>query len=449
MTLKKLKKLLIANRGEIAIRITEAAAELGLETVAIFSEDGAKSLHVIRADETYPLRGTGVAAYLDAEQIVSVAQQTGCDAIHSGYGFLSENAEFACQCAAADIVFVGPRPDLLDLFGNKVRARQVVSQCEVPVLAGSEGPTSLAETKAFFQSIGPNAAIVIKALAGGGGRGMRVVRSLDAVEEAYQRCQSEVRAAFGNGDVYAEQFMPAARHIEVQILGDHAGNITHLWERECTVQRRHQKFIEIAPSPSLTPATREQLIAAALRMAQHVRYENLGTIKRPLVSHYQEFVMKRALFVVVWMASVFCGGVQTGHAQGGMSLGADLGGLGSMNLGGLTGGGAAMPGAIVVKLRGEVQCMDCTLEELGVDQEPGDLYQLSHDKTHMVIKITQAGPSTAWELVERHKFFLTPGEFPQKLEQLLNESKAGKQVQLIGGVAPSNGYFVPLSVKVR
>ncbi len=274
-----LKKLLIANRGEIAIRITEAAAELRLETVAIFSEDDAKSLHVIRADAAQPLRGTGAAAYLDAERIVAVAQQTGCDAIHPGYGFLSENAAFARQCAAAGIVFVGPRPDLLEMFGDKVRARQVASECGVPVLAGSAQPTSLADTTAFFRSLGDNTAIVTKAVAGSGGRGMRVVRSLDAVEEAYQRCQSEARAAFGNGDVYVEQFMPAARHIEVQIFGDHAGNITHLWERECTVQRRHQKFIEIAPSPSLTPATREQLIAAALRMAHHVTYENLGTFE--------------------------------------------------------------------------------------------------------------------------------------------------------------------------
>lgn len=160
--------------------------------------------------------------------------------------------------------------------------------------------------------------------------------------------------------------------------------------------------------------------------------------------------MKRAFFVVVWVVGVFCGGVQASYAQGGMSLGADLGNLGSMSLGfGLTGGGPSMPGAIVVKLRGEVQCMGCTLEELGVDQDPGDLYQLSHDKTHMVIKVTQASPSMAWDLVETHKFFLTPGEFPQKLEQLLSESQAGKQVQLIGGVAPSSGYFSPLSVKVR
>ncbi|MBI3802019.1 MAG: biotin/lipoyl-binding protein, partial [Deltaproteobacteria bacterium] len=277
--MRPMKKLLIANRGEIAIRVTEAAAELGLTTVAIFSEDDVKSLHVIRADEARPLHGTGAAAYLDAEQIVAVAKHAGCDAIHPGYGFLSENAGFAQRCAEAGIVFVGPRPELLDLFGDKVRARQLAGQCGVPVLAGSTGPTSLAEVKAFLRSGPADAAIVIKAVAGGGGRGMRIVRRLDDVEEAYNRCQSEARAAFGNGEVYVERFMPAARHIEVQILGDQSGNVTHLWERECTVQRRQQKLIEIAPSPSITPATRDQLVAAAMRMAQGVRYDSLGTFE--------------------------------------------------------------------------------------------------------------------------------------------------------------------------
>ena len=274
-----MKKLLIANRGEIAIRVIEAAAEVGLTTVAIFSEDDAKSLHIIRADEAQQLRGTGAAAYLDAEQIVTVAQQSGCDAIHPGYGFLSENADFARRCAAAGITFVGPRPELLELFGDKVRARQLAAQCRVPVLAGAEGASSLAGAKAFFQSGPVGAAMVIKAVAGGGGRGMRVVRHLDEIEEAYTRCQSEARAAFGNGDVYVERFMPNARHIEVQIIGDHAENVTHLWERECTVQRRHQKLIEIAPSPSLNATTREQLVAAALRMAQQVKYNSLGTFE--------------------------------------------------------------------------------------------------------------------------------------------------------------------------
>jgi acetyl/propionyl-CoA carboxylase alpha subunit/acetyl-CoA carboxylase carboxyltransferase component len=274
-----MKRLLVANRGEIAIRVTEAAAELGLTTVAIFSEDDAKSLHVIRADEACQLRGAGAAAYLDGEQIVAVAKQAGCDAIHPGYGFLSENAGFARRCAEAGIVFVGPRPELLELFGDKVRARQLASQCGVPVLAGSAGPTSLAEVKAFLQSGHADTAIVIKAVAGGGGRGMRIVRRLDDVEEAYNRCQSEARAAFGNSDVYVERFMPAARHIEVQILGDQSGSVAHLWERECTVQRRQQKLIEMAPSPSITPATRDQLVAAAMRMAQSVRYDSLGTFE--------------------------------------------------------------------------------------------------------------------------------------------------------------------------
>jgi acetyl/propionyl-CoA carboxylase alpha subunit len=274
-----MKKLLIANRGEIAIRVTEAAAELGLVTVAVFSEDDAKSLHVVRADEACQLRGSGAAAYLNAEQIVAVALQAGCDAIHPGYGFLSENAECARRCAAAGIVFVGPRPELLELFGDKVRARDLAAQCGVPVLSGSAGPTSLDDVKDFLRSEPAGAAIVIKAVAGGGGRGLRIVRRLEDVDDAYQRCQSEARAAFGNGDVYVERFMPNARHVEVQILGDRLGHLTHLWERECTVQRRQQKLIEIAPSPSISSATREQLVEAALRMARHVNYENLGTFE--------------------------------------------------------------------------------------------------------------------------------------------------------------------------
>ncbi len=274
-----MNKLLIANRGEIAVRIIEAATELGLATVAICSEDDAKSLHVIRADEAHPLQGAGAAAYLDAEQIVTVAQRAGCNAIHPGYGFLSENADFARRCVEAGITFVGPRPELLELFGDKVRARQLAAQCGVPVLSGSQGATTLAEVKDFFLSQGNEVPAVIKAVTGGGGRGMRVVRKLEEIEEAYTRCQSEARAAFGNEAVYAERFMPNARHVEVQIIGDQSGTITHLWERECTVQRRHQKLIEIAPSPSLNVTIRDQLIDAATRMAQQVRYENLGTFE--------------------------------------------------------------------------------------------------------------------------------------------------------------------------
>jgi acetyl/propionyl-CoA carboxylase alpha subunit/acetyl-CoA carboxylase carboxyltransferase component len=271
------KRLLIANRGEIAIRVMEAASELELRTVAIFSEDDARSLHVARADEAHQLRGVGAAAYLDGEQILTLAAQAKCDAIHPGYGFLSENAGFARRCAEAGVRFIGPRPDVLELFGDKVRARQFAQQCGVPVLAGTANAASLAEAKSFFAAA--DDPIVIKAVAGGGGRGMRVVRGADELEEAFKRCQSEARAAFGNGEVYVERFMPAARHIEVQILGDRAGNVTHLWERECTIQRRHQKLIEIAPSFGITPKLRARLIDAALHIAKAAKYDVLGTFE--------------------------------------------------------------------------------------------------------------------------------------------------------------------------
>ncbi len=272
------KSLLIANRGEIAIRVMEAAAALGMRAVAVFSEDDANSLHVHRADEAIRLSGLGAAAYLDIDQIVKAAADAGCDAIHPGYGFLSENAAFARRCAESAMVFVGPRPELLELFGDKVRARDLARRCGVPILSGTGGATSLADAKAFFQSEGGRP-VVIKAVAGGGGRGMRIVRSLDGLEEAYARCQSEAKAAFGNGDVYLERMMPMARHVEVQILGDRAGRIAHLWERECTIQRRHQKLIEIAPSPGITEALRMKLIDAAIRIARSAGYETLGTFE--------------------------------------------------------------------------------------------------------------------------------------------------------------------------
>ena len=273
------KRLLIANRGEIAIRIIEAAAELGMTTVSIFSEDDGRSLHTKRADEALPLRGSGPIAYLDAEQILAVAKASGSDAIHPGYGFLSENAQFASRCAEAGILFVGPPPNLLELFGDKVKARALARRCGVPVLSGTEGPATLAGIREFFCAQGTDAAVVIKAVAGGGGRGMRVVRRLDDLEEAYTRCQSEARAAFGSADLYAERFMPLARHIEVQIIGDRTGRVIDLGERECSIQRRHQKLVELAPSPALSATLRSRLTAAARRIAEAVQYETLGTFE--------------------------------------------------------------------------------------------------------------------------------------------------------------------------
>ncbi|HVN84405.1 MAG TPA: carboxyl transferase domain-containing protein [Candidatus Binatia bacterium] len=274
-----MKTLLVANRGEIAVRIMHAAAELGIRTVAVFSQDDARSLHVRRADEARPLRGRGAAAYLDIEAILRAARECGCDAVHPGYGFLSENAAFAQRCADSRITFVGPRADTLAILGDKTQARALAGRCNVPVLPGSSAAVILEEAQRFFAGLGDGAAIVIKAVAGGGGRGMRVVRSGAALADAYARCQSEAQTAFGNGEVYVEQLMPHARHIEVQIVGDGAGGVTHLGERECSIQRRHQKLVEIAPCPSLSPDLRRRISADAVRMAEAVRYRSAGTFE--------------------------------------------------------------------------------------------------------------------------------------------------------------------------
>ena len=274
-----LTSLLIANRGEIAIRIARAAAELGIRTVAIFSEDDAQSLHTQKTDDALPLQGRGAAAYLDIEQILALATQAGCDAIHPGYGFLSENAEFAKRCAEAAVAFVGPQVETLALFGDKGQARALAERCGVPVLPGTSRATSVDEAKEFLVSLGAGGAVMIKALAGGGGRGMRAVQAGDDIEAAYARCQSEATAAFGNGDVYVEQLIPRARHIEVQVVGDGSGAVSQLGERECSIQRRNQKLVEIAPSPGLLPELRERLSTAAVRLAQAVQYASLGTFE--------------------------------------------------------------------------------------------------------------------------------------------------------------------------
>jgi len=274
-----LRKLLIANRGEVAIRIARAAAELGIPTVAVYSDDDGRSRHLAVADQAIALGGSGPAAYLDAERIVAIARQAGCGAIHPGYGFLSENAAFARACAGAGIVFVGPEPASLELFGDKSRARELARRCEVPLLAGTAGPTSLREARAFLEELGEGAAVMVKALAGGGGRGIRAVHHPDELEDAFRRCQSEAKAAFGNGDLYLERLIRHARHLEVQVAGDGTGEVIHLGERECSIQRRHQKLVEVAPSPALTPVLREQLTDAALRMAGETAYASLGTFE--------------------------------------------------------------------------------------------------------------------------------------------------------------------------
>ena len=264
-----LTHLLIANRGEIAIRIARAAAELGIRTLAIYAEDDADSLHTRQADQAKPLRGRGASAYLDQQQIIDIALAEGCDAVHPGYGFLSENADFARRCEAAGLTFVGPSAQVLECFGDKARARDLASTHGVALAAGSNRATSLEDAERFFRELPSGAGMMIKALAGGGGRGMRAVRSRDEIAEAYARCQAEARAAFGDDRLYVERLIPRARHIEVQVIGD-GHTVSHLWERDCTLQRRNQKLLETAPSPNLHPRLRGAILAAALRLAEAV-----------------------------------------------------------------------------------------------------------------------------------------------------------------------------------
>jgi len=275
---RPVSSLLIANRGEVAVRIIAAARELGIRTVAIYSEDDAAALHVRRADDARPLAGIGPRAYMDADRIIDIAHDAGCDAVHPGYGLLSERPDFARACIDAGMTFVGPRPEVLEALGDKARARALAVEAGVPVLPGSDAAVSLDDARAFLAALN-GAPIVIKAIAGGGGRGMRVVRNANEIAEAYERCRSEAQAAFGSADVYIERYLPRARHIEVQALGDRHGAVTHLWERDCSLQRRYQKLVEVAPAPALDAALRARLLDAATTLARRVGLDNLATFE--------------------------------------------------------------------------------------------------------------------------------------------------------------------------
>ena len=274
-----IERLLIANRGEIAIRVMRAAAELGIQTVAIYPDDDAASLHTRKADEAIRIEGAGAAAYLDAAQVVGVAVEAGCDAVHPGYGFLSESADFARAVEEGGLTFVGPTPETLSLFGDKTEARALAERVGVPVVPGVSHAVTLEEARTFLEALPAGRPMLIKAVSGGGGRGMRIVDDPADLEAAYERCQSEAQAAFGSGEVYIEELMPRARHVEVQVLGDGAGRVAHLWERECSIQRRHQKLVEIAPAPGLDTTVRDALTAVALAMAREANYRSLGTVE--------------------------------------------------------------------------------------------------------------------------------------------------------------------------
>ncbi|MBS4209458.1 pyruvate carboxylase [Bacillus sp. FJAT-50079] len=275
-----MNKVLVANRGEIAIRVFRACTELHIRTVAIYSKEDTGSYHRYKADEAY-LVGEGkkpIDAYLDIDSIIEVAKQAKVDAIHPGYGFLSENIEFARRCEEEGIIFIGPNTKHLDMFGDKVKARIQAQNANIPVIPGTDGPVSdLEEVVTFGKQHG--FPIIIKAALGGGGRGMRIVNSIEEVREAYDRAKSEAKAAFGNSEVYVEKFVQNPKHIEVQILGDHEGNIIHLFERDCSVQRRHQKVVEVAPCVSLPENLRNQICAAAVKLMKNVSYLNAGTVE--------------------------------------------------------------------------------------------------------------------------------------------------------------------------
>ena len=273
------RRILIANRGEIALRVIRAARELGIETVAVYSEADRESLHVRFADDDVCIGpAPSRESYLRIPRIIAAAEITGADAIHPGYGFLSENAEFAEICVKSGITFIGPAATQIRLMGDKATARRTMMDVGVPVVPGTPGPVeSLDEAMAFATEAG--FPVIIKAAAGGGGRGMRIARDVDEFAKSFSTAKSEAMAAFNNDTVYVEKYLERPRHIEFQVLGDSHGNVIHLGERDCSIQRRHQKLIEEAPSPAMTPALREAMGEAAVRGAKAINYVGAGTIE--------------------------------------------------------------------------------------------------------------------------------------------------------------------------
>lgn len=277
---RQINKVLVANRGEIAIRVFRACTELNIKTVAIYSKEDSGSYHRYKADEAY-LVGEGkkpIDAYLDIDGIIDIAKKSGVNAIHPGYGFMSENIHFAKRCEEEGIIFIGPASKHLDMFGDKVKARKQAELANIPVIPGSDGPVNNVNDVLTFAGV-HGFPLIIKASLGGGGRGMRIVKTRDEVREAFERAKSEAKAAFGNDEVYLEKLIEKPKHIEVQIIGDHHGNIIHLYDRDCSVQRRHQKVVEVAPSVSISEELRKRICNAAVKLMKKVDYLNAGTVE--------------------------------------------------------------------------------------------------------------------------------------------------------------------------
>lgn len=329
MPQKTLRRVLIANRGEIAVRIARAAAELGIETVAVHSAADAGSLHTRITDLAVELAGGPVEAYLDVGALIDAAVTTNCDAIHPGYGFLSERADFAAACSGAGLIFVGPSASTLGIFGDKAAARALADRVGIPTVPGSDGVVaSASEATSVAEAIG--FPVMLKAAAGGGGRGMRRVDRSGAIESAFEAAAREADAAFGNGAVLIEKLIADPRHIEVQILGDGSGGVVHLWERDCSIQQRNQKVIEIAPAPNLAPSLRDRLLEDAVRLAEAADYGNAGTIEflvEPATDSYW-FIEANARIQVEHTVTEEVTGVDLVQAQLQIAAGATLDDLG-------------------------------------------------------------------------------------------------------------------------
>ncbi len=276
--MKNIKKVLIANRGEISIRIIRACKELEVKSVAIYSEADVEGVWVKKADEAYLLDGDPIQAYLNGDRIIALAKEIGADAIHPGYGFLSENADFAQSCIDNGMIFVGPKPEHIALFGDKMAAKKVMKEIGVPVIEGTDTPISdLNEAKNIAAQIGYP--VIIKAAFGGGGRGMRIIEEEDKFIELFEAATNEAKKFFGNGEVFIEKYIKNPRHIEIQIIADKEGNIVHLGDRDCSIQRKHQKVIEISPSPRLSKTVRKDLYRVSKRAMFRLGYENVGTME--------------------------------------------------------------------------------------------------------------------------------------------------------------------------
>lgn len=286
------KRILIANRGEIAVRIIRACRELGIETVAVYSEADAEALHVMMADEAYCIGPSSSAeSYLNKNNLVSTALKTGAEAIHPGYGFLAENAEFAEMCADHDLVFIGPSPDAISKMGAKAVARETMEKAGVPIVPGTDGIIEK-EEDALKRADEIGYPVIVKATAGGGGKGMRVAESPEELKTAIKMAQREAETAFGDAGVYMEKFVEEPRHVEIQIMADSHGNVVHFGERDCSIQRRHQKLVEEAPSPALDEKTREAMGQAAIQAAKAVNYCGAGTVEFLLDKHKNFYFME-------------------------------------------------------------------------------------------------------------------------------------------------------------